>query len=289
MTETPKLLASCHTTAGNVSMPGGPFVSPFDLRDRAKAIVNAGYAGMGLYLDDLAHNLDLHGYDGVKAILSDAGIEFLELEVLADWFTDGERRAASDRDRGLFLEAAEKLGAFQIKVIGDMIGDPASNEWPLDLLVESFAQFTYEARDAGTRAVIEIYPASNVRDLATAVAMAAAGHQDSGILLDIWHLTRGNIPYEDIATIPPELIKYIELDDAKTDLVGTIQDDTMFRRELPGDGDFDIPKFLSEVWKTGYDGLYGVEILSDAQRARSVEDAARMSFDATMSQFAAAK
>lgn len=264
-------------------MPGGPFVSPFPLRDRAEAVVKAGYAGIGLYIDDLEHNLSLHGYDGVRSILADAGVEYLELEVLTDWYADGERRAASDRNRAIFLEAAEKLGAFQIKVVGDMTG----GEWPLDVMVESFAQITHEARDAGTRAVIEIYPGSNIRDLAPAIAMAAAGHPDSGLLLDIWHLTRGNIPYADIATIPPGLIKYIELNDAKSELVGTIPEDTMFRRELPGDGDFDIAEFISEVRKTGYDGLYGVEILSDAHRARSVEDAARLSYEATARQFGA--
>ena len=285
MTDIPKLLASCFTTAGNVPMPGGPFVSPFPLRERAEAIVKAGYAGMGLYGDDLEHNIDLHGYNGMRSVLADAGIEYLELEVLTDWYADGERRAASDRNRALFLDAAEKLGAFQIKVVGDMVGDPGSGEWPLDLMVESFAQFTREANDAGTRAVVEIYPGSNIRDLASAVAMAEAGHPDSGILLDIWHLTRSNIPYGDIATIPPEYIKYIELDDAKAELVGTIPEDTMYRRELPGDGDFDIADFISEVRKTGYDGLYGVEILSDAHRARSVEDAAGLSYEAAARQF----
>jgi len=98
-------------------------------------------------------------------------------------------------------------------------------------------------------------------------------------------LTRGNIPYAEVATIPPAYIKYVELDDAKAELVGTIMEDTQVRRELPGEGAFDIPGFLAHVQQSGYDGLYGVEILSDQQRARPVADAAHLSFEAAMHQF----
>lgn len=63
-------------------------------------------------------------------------------------------------------------------------------------------------------------------------------------------------------------------------------EDTLLRRRLPGEGDFDIPAFLRAVADTGYDGLYGVEILSDAQRAMLPAEAAQRSFDATMAQFA---
>jgi hypothetical protein len=36
----------------------------------------------------------------------------------------------------------------------------------------------------------------------------------------------------------------------------------------------------------GYQGVYGVEILSDAQRALPVDEAARVAFESTMAQFA---
>lgn len=279
----PKLLASYFTLAGDVQVLTGNMVSPIDLRDRVEAAARAGYIGIGLGLRDLVHNIDRYGYGGIRRMLSDNRIDYLELEALLDWFADGERRAASDADRRTLLTAAEKVGAFQVKIAGDITG----TQWPLDRMIESFARLCEDAAEAGTQISLEIFPASNVRDLPTAIAIAVgAGAPNGGLLLDIWHLTRGGIPYEDIATIPPSYIKHIELDDAMKDRVGTIMDDTTLRRRLPGEGDFDIPHFIECVRRTGYDGLYGVEILSDEQRRRPVDEAARLSFEATMHQFA---
>ncbi len=78
---------------------------------------------------------------------------------------------------------------------------------------------------------------------------------------------------------------HVELDDAGPP-VGSLMEDTLLRRKLPGEGDFDIPAFLRAVASTGYQGLYGVEILSEEQRAMFPAEAAQRSFDATMAQFA---
>ena len=64
MAQSPKLIASYFTIAGDLPFPDGPFASPVSLRARAEAAAQAGYVGMGLYTDDLVHNLDLHGYEG---------------------------------------------------------------------------------------------------------------------------------------------------------------------------------------------------------------------------------
>jgi sugar phosphate isomerase/epimerase len=282
MNRQPKLMASAFTVAGNIAPLAGNTISPHSLQERAEATAQAGYAGIGLANDDLDKLIDEHGHAEIKAIVADAGLEYLEFEVLLDWFADGERRAASDIDRNKLLDAAEKLGAYQIKIGGDITG----TTWPLERMIESFAELARQAGDAGTQVSIEIFPASNIRDLPTAIAIAkGADPRRGGLLLDIWHLTRGGIPYADIATIPPEYIMHIELDDAGPQQ-GSIMDDTLLRRKLPGEGDFDIPAFLQAVADTGYDGLYGVEILSDEQRAMFPAEAAKCSFDATMAQFA---
>jgi sugar phosphate isomerase/epimerase len=281
MSAKPRLMASYFTLAGNVLPLTGSTVSPHSLAERAKAAADAGFCGIGLMTDDLRHLVDQHGLDGIRGIIADSGLEHVEFEVILDWFADGERRARSDKDRAFLLDAAEKLGAYQIKVAGDVI--TPDKYWPLDIVQQSFAELARQAGDAGTMVTIEIFPESNIRDLPTAIAVAeAADPRWGGLLLDVWHMNRGGIPYADFATIPPQYIRHIELDDADATLVGTIMEDTTMRRKLPGDGDFDVPSFLAHIAATGYSGLYGVEILSDEHRSRSPALAARMAFDATM-------
>jgi sugar phosphate isomerase/epimerase len=282
MTPSPQLLASYFTIAGNVVPLAGNMTSPHSLQERVTAATDAGFIGIGLVTDDLDRLVAEHGYEGIRGIVSDAGLQHIELEVLLDWFADGERRAASDIIRVKLLRAAERLGAFQIKIGGDI----TRTEWPLDRMIESFGELARQAGDAGTTVSLEIFPDSNVRDLPTAIAIAkGADPRFGGLLLDVWHFYRGDIPYADIGTIPPEYIKHIEIDDAAVARVGSVIEDTLLRRKLPGEGDSDVPAFLAAVAATGYQGLYGVEILSDEIRKLSPAEAARRSFQATMRQF----
>lgn len=283
MTDQPRLLASYFTLAGQVLPLVGSTVSPHSLEARARAAADAGYCGLGLMTDDLQRLVAEHGFDGVKAIIADSGLEHVEFEVLTDWFADGERRARADEDRNFLLDAAERLGAYQIKVSGDLTG----TDWPVETMRREFATLARQAGDAGTMITIEIFPASNVRDLDTALAVVGdANPAYGGLLLDVWHMNRGGIPYADFARIPAEYIRHIELDDADAVQVGTIIEDTILRRKLPGEGDFDVPSFLAHIADTGYAGLYGVEVLSDEMRSLSPAEAARRSYDATMRAFA---
>ena len=112
-----------------------------------------------------------------------------------------------------------------------------------------------------------------------------AGCSNAGLVLDIWHIVRGDVPFDRIAVIPGGQIVHIELNDAKSEPVGSLAEDTLDHRLLPGQGTFDIPGFLDAVAATGYSGVYGVEILSDEQRQRPLGEAARLAHDTALAQF----
>jgi sugar phosphate isomerase/epimerase len=282
MARRPELIAAYFTLAGNVMPLAGNMASPHSLAARVNAAARAGYAGIGLHTDDLLQAIERHGHRGIKQIIADGGLKYLELEALLDWFADGERRRTSDAARRILLDAAERLGAYQIKVVGDLLG----GEWPLSRLAAEFGMLCRQAASAGAQVTIEILPFSNIRDLQSAgQIVAGAGAANGGILIDIWHLARGGIAYEDLATIPVQYIKHVELDDADTAIVGSLLEDTTRHRLLPGEGSFDVPRFLRCVQSIGYEGLYGVEIVSDAQRALPLEQAAELSFRAASRQF----
>jgi len=283
MAAKPRLVASYFTLAGQVLPLEGSMASPVDLKARADAAARAGFIGIGLETDDVIQWRDRIGFAGMKRVIRDAGLDYVEVEALYDWFATGDRRAASDAKRQVLLQAADELGAAQIKAVGDI----HFGGTPISRLGEEFGLLCREAAKVGTQVTIEIFPGSEIRDIASARGIVeAAGEPNGGLLIDIWHMARGGIPYEDIATIPPALIRHIEVDDADRELVGTIFEDTIMRRRLPGQGDLGVPHFLRCVRETGYDGAYGIEILSDEHRALPVEEAARVAFDSTMAQFA---
>jgi sugar phosphate isomerase/epimerase len=280
-----RIAAAYFTLAGDVVPFASAAPSPFDLRERADAAARAGYVGLGLEASDLAHCIDRHGHAGIRRILRDSGLTYFEVEVLFDWFADGDLRVASDRNRKLFLETASEIETAQIKVIGGPIASPHSTA----RMVDEFAILCQAAAAVGTAVNLEIYPDSNIRDLAAARAVVGGADQpNGGLLIDLWHMGRGGIPYEDLLTLPKGMIRAIELDDASAVQIGSIFEDTIHRRLLPGEGELDPQRFMRYVWEAGFDGVIGVEIVSAAQRARSLEDAARLSFEATRAQLDAA-
>ena len=74
---------------------------------------------------------------------------------------------------------------------------------------------------------------------------------------------------------PGAAIAWVELCDADAEIVGTMYEDTVHNRRLPGEGAFDVPGFIRAIRATGYDGGYGVEIIAKAQRALPPETAAQ--------------
>lgn len=51
-------------------------------------------------------------------------------------------------------------------------------------------------------------------------------------------------------------------------------EDTLNYRKFCGDGDFDVPRFLDALAAYGYNGPFGIEIISEQQRTRPFADVA---------------
>lgn len=281
------LYATCWTLAGD-AIPGlTDEISPRDFGARVEAARAAGYRGLGLVLADILAIEERIGFAEMRLILARNEMKCVEVECLADWFATGERRARSDVARAHLLRAAGELAAWHMKVVGDFF-DTAADAWPLDRLAHEFGVLCDEAAKVGTRVAIEVLPFSNIKTPRAGLAITeAAGARNGGVMLDIWHMERGGIPYSDVAALPKGSVLWVELNDAGRDQVGTMYEDTVHRRRLCGEGDFDIAGFLRALQAMGYDGGYGVEIISEEHRRRSLEEGARLAFESAMKQFQA--
>ena len=284
MTAPVDLLISYFALSGDVYPLGPTEISPFPFKARVEAAAKAGFTGFGLHYQDTMATVDQIGFSEMKRILQGSGIKFLEIEFLQDWYESGPARVASDRFRRQLLDVTTELGMRDIKIA------PGFNDAAADipLMADEFGKLCDEAAVYGTDIVLEIMPWSNVRTVETGLAIVqSADRTNGGLLIDIWHLARGRIPFSDIAKIPSRFIKAAELDDAPA--VPEVEDlwqETIHHRELPGEGGLDVPAFLREIRATGYNGPYGTEILSAKHRKLGLDEMAHRIFTATMAQFA---
>lgn len=291
MSNNVELLAAYFTLAGDVYPFGPTQVSPFPFRERVEAAARAGWKGMGLIPDDIDATSARMSLSDMRSILDDNGIKYVELEFLVDWYLDGERRKSSDAFRSKLLRLAEALRVRNIKVapgLGTDVNHPTPQELVPDIprMTEAFIDLCKDAADHGTAITLEIMPFGNISRIDTGLALVQGANQpNGGLLIDIWHMGRGAIDYGEIEKIPGRFINCVELDDAGGRVIGTLWEDTIFHRRLPGEGVLDPPAFIKSMNAAGYRGPWGVEILSEIYRKLPLAEMAKRSFETTMEQF----
>jgi sugar phosphate isomerase/epimerase len=276
------LIAAYFTLAGDIYPMGPNEVSPWPFEERVAAASEAGFRGFGLYYPDLVATSERLGLPAMRSLLVEHGIEHVELEFIGDWFADGERRAVSDRCRNDLLGAAEALGAHHVKAGGDFTGQT----WPDERMRREFRSLCRDANQAGTRIALELMPFSSVATLEGGLELIDATDTGSaGLCLDIWHLIRGGIGFDQLAAVPGDRIAAVELNDGPSSPRGSLWDDAVHNRTLCGEGEFDIAGFLGAIVSTGYAGPYGVEIMGVAHRQRRLPEVAQAVFESTAERF----
>jgi sugar phosphate isomerase/epimerase len=102
------IIASYWTVAGGAYPLAPSETSTFAFSDRVEAAASAGYRGMGFIHQDLvAVRADL-GFSEMRRILEANGIKDVEVEIITDWYSTGERRAKSDAVKADLLSAGER-------------------------------------------------------------------------------------------------------------------------------------------------------------------------------------
>jgi len=275
-----ELLASYWTISCGIPHTDREY-SPFDFRERVESAARAGFKGFGIWHSDLEHVLKTCSLREIKQILDDNGITHIELEFLTDWFLEGERKKQSDIRRKLLLDAAEALRAHHMKV-GDFFQEKA----PMPRLIESFASLCAEAAERGTKIGFELMPFAMIDSLEDSLKLVeGAGAANGGICLDTWHIVKLKIPFDQVRRIPLQYITSVELNDGTFACPWSLHEDTVNHRRFCGEGEFDVPGFIEAVQNAGYEGPWGIEVLSEELRKWPLEQLTTESFRTTMTQF----
>jgi sugar phosphate isomerase/epimerase len=276
MTQHP-LVATAWTSAGAVSPTDNPAVSPVPIGERIAAVAAAGYCGLGLVADDLAAIRDSIGFVCLRDMIADAGLTHVEIELIERWWVPRGEAGHTYAVRDLLFDAADVLSSAFVK-IGSENGPVTSDPFAL---VDPLRELADQAAAHGTRIAIETMPFSVIATVPMGVEIiSAAAHPAVGLLIDAWHVFRAGTSLDMLAEVlSPELIFGVELDDAAPAVVGTLFEDTVDRRLLCGEGSFDLTGLVVILRDKGFDGPWGVEILSTEFRALPVDQALKLAAD----------
>lgn len=261
--------------------------SPYPIARRAEMLSETGFNAIGLIAADIAHILEFEpGFAGksrttglkrLNRVLRSNGIEFVELEFLTEWILpkDDYRRRAERETRDLLLEAAHILDANHIK-IGNINGYPRS----MSAIQRTFADISAEFAEVDTEVGLEFFPVDpNVRSIADAVE-ATETADNGGLYLDLWHLVKLGVDFENIRRLSEEDVVAVEFNDGYVETELSFLEETINLRKLPGEGQFAIAEWVDAVRATGFDGPWGLEILSEEFRRLEMVDAYPLAYNA---------
>ncbi|MHB1567666.1 MAG: sugar phosphate isomerase/epimerase family protein [Solirubrobacteraceae bacterium] len=282
-----EVVALYWTVSGPVEVHYGREWSTFAWRDRCENAARVGFSGIGLWHADVAHQLQSTTLGEMRRVFDDAGLRYLEVEFLSDFFAapGSPQREASDRLRGQLFDTAAAFDAHHIKV-GNIPGTPCE----LDRLVEEFAALCDEAAGrTAARIAYEFMPFDvNVRTLDAALRLVTeADRPNGGLAIDTWHMSKLGIQPSEMNRIPERYLTWVELSDGRFADMDDPVDEVVNHRELPGEGEFDIPGYVSALREAGYRQPWGVEVLSETLRGLPIEQEFERAFQTTAAQLAA--
>jgi sugar phosphate isomerase/epimerase len=277
-----ELMALYWTVSGPVEVHVGREWSLFDWRDRCAEAAKVGFKGLGLWHADVSHQLE-----EMAAIFRDAGLEYLEVEFLWEFFVPRGQPARDDSDRlrRQLFETAAAFDAHHIKV-----GNIPETPCELGRLIDEYAALCDDAaQHTGAKVAYEIIPFDpNVHTLEAGISLVTeAGRANGGLAIDTWHMGKLHIPPEELKRIPGEYLAWVELSDGPVEFMDDPIDEVINHRKLPGEGEFDIPGYIEALQAIGYDGPWGVEVLSEELRNLPIEEEFKRAYETTLAQFRA--
>jgi sugar phosphate isomerase/epimerase len=279
-----EVMVTYWTVSGPVVVHFGREWSTFSWEDRCAHAQRVGFTGLGLWHADVEHQLESTTLEEMARVFRDHGLKYLEVEFLWDFFTPqgSEQRKASDAMRRQLFETAAAFDAHHIKV-----GNIPETPCELDRVIEEYAALCDDAANhTDAKVAYEIIPFDpNIGTLDAGLRLVTeVDRPNGGLAIDTWHMGKLRIDPERLAEIPARHIAWVELSDGQLQYMEDKLDEVINRRELPGEGEFDIPGYVNALHRAGYPGPWGAEVLSEKLRNLPIEQEFDRAYETTLAQ-----
>jgi 4-hydroxyphenylpyruvate dioxygenase len=234
------------------------------LSEKLHAIAAARFDGVEIFENDL---LQFSGTPAdVRDIADDLGLSIDLFQPFRDFegVTPKQLQRNLDRAERKF-ELMQELGAPLLLVCSNAQPDVSGD---LGLIAEQLAELAERAAKHGLRIGFEALAwGTKINRFAQAFdVVQRANHPHLGLILDSFHTLALRDDAAPIAQLPGDKVFFVQLADApwiNTDVLSF----SRHYRCFPGQGEFELPKFLGAVLDTGYSGPLSLEIFNDEFRA----------------------
>jgi len=242
-----------------------PFVwdGETDIPTQFEAAAAAGYDGIGIDVWSVDRHLAGGGtIDELTDALERAGMRCVELQALV---VDDTMPPIARPPR--FVELVE---AFRPEIV--MAGFPTM---PTDADIDRFRLAVEEVTVHGARVALEFLPMMPIDTIAKTLDVVRRVGGRIGVCVDTWHFFRGPDTWAELEALPAADLAYIQFNDALPLASTDLMSETLQRRALPGEGEFELTRFCEVVRAKGYDGPVAIEIMSSSLRAEGAHEYAR--------------
>lgn len=229
-----------------------------DIEDRVRASAAAGCAGLGLYVGHY-RRLEHSGFapGGLAELLEQHGQCLAEIEVLRGW-ADPATTTDYLEVEATAWRMADAFGCRYVQAIGPYVGSIADAG-------RAYGGLCDRAADHDLVVGLEFLPFTNIFSAADAlVVVEAAGRDNGGICVDIWHHQRGTADLDMIRSIPGERVTGIQISDGP--IIPDDDDyyeDCLRNRRPPGEGEFDLAGFVEALRDAGANAPWSLEVCDE--------------------------
>ena len=229
--------------AGATGLDIGHFCLTAPPAERFAAAARAGFAGITLYWDEVKSiKADAGSLSGFRSTLRGAGLRPAMMEYIS--LPAAEAMPAFAREAREIAGATAELGCDLVQCVALTPGASFAT------LVDGAGILAQACQDASLRCAVEFVPfLSGIPDLKTAVRLLHAVDMDAlGLLVDSFHFVRAGAPWAELEALTPGRVFAIQVNDGPlqrpNDDYGV---ECMDLRRLPGDGEFDLPRFVGTL------------------------------------------
>ncbi len=224
----------------------------------------AGFDGVELWISDIQDYTDKGGrLSDLAAKLKDNNLILENIIGFAQWAADNP----SKHNEGLLqmqheMEITAALGGKHIAApVMGISRSEAGNR--LDELAQRYLRVIEVGKALGVIPLLELWGAGIVSKLADAVYIAiATGHADANLLLDFYHLYRGNNAFDSLNLIDVGRLPVFHMNDYPAHLPREQLKDS--DRVYPGDGICPFGNLIPLLYKGGFKGAFSVELFNDS-------------------------
>ncbi|MBC7327038.1 sugar phosphate isomerase/epimerase [bacterium] len=235
------------------------------LEERLKAIAEAGFEGVGLWVSDVDEYCNAGGkLEILAALLKELKLEVPEICALGGWhLVEDKTQVKAEVER--IGRMCKDLGINKTVVICPVAWEA---EAPLENSVNDYKELCNMGKEWGLIMGLEFLGMrKGINNPVSAWEIVKeAGCENGGVVVDVFHLLKGGGKPADLLSIPGTGIALVHFNDIPADR--PLDSLTDADRLLPGEGVAPLRELLENLKQVGYEGWFSIEIFNPQHQAR---------------------